>query len=655
MFFPRSSQLFFQTLIIICILFSTAFVQAAQVTLAWDSNDPVPDGYRVYYRTEGGHYDYSAPVWPQQSDDSTLTTCTIDNLSADTTYSFVVRAFVENEESGDSNEISYHTPAATITSYTISAGSGPNGSVYPGSATVNQGESQTFSFTADDGYAIADVQVDGVSVGPVSSYTFSSVSSDHAIHAFFTVNTFFSVDTYTITASAGPGGTISPIGQVTVQSGSSQTFAITADNGYAIASLTVDGVSAEIANSYTFTQINAAHRLSATFAPANKAPVADAGPDQVVDEAATVTLSGLNSYDPDDGIAIFQWRQIQGQMVTLSSNNEEMVTFLAPDVDVEGEALVFELTVIDTHGETVTDTCIVNVSWVNEAPTANAGTDQSISEGSSVTLSAGGSTDPDDGIAQYTWLQLQGPSVVLSDPSAANPGFTAPEVGLEGASLVFQLTVTDAGGLQDTDTCSVTVTWDNREPIADAGFDIQVFAGEEVVLDGSHSTDPDGLPLLYQWHQTDGSPVVLSDPTAVQPVFTVPQEGFENTVLVFELTVTDQGGLKSVDTCNVVVDARQQMSDTTAPVLNITDPENEYIAVSSGRITISGTAFDDQQVDRIVWTDDRGKSGVAIGTTQWVIEALRLHRWQNTITITAYDTTGNYQSKSIVVDVSVKR
>lgn len=102
----------------------------------------------------------------------------------------------------------------------------------------------------------------------------------------------------------------------------------------------------------------------------------------------------------------------------------------------------------------------------------------------------------------------------------------------------------------------MTVTGDNREPIADAGFDIQILAGDEVILDGSHSMDPDGFPVLYQWHQTDGSPVALSDPTAVQPSFVIPQEGFDNAVLVFELTVTDQGGLKSVDACNVIVNVR---------------------------------------------------------------------------------------------------
>lgn len=75
-----------------------------QVTLQWDSNDPAPDGYRVYGREEGQDYDYDAFWW--QGDD-TFDRCTIDGLDENKTYFFVVRAFIADDESGDSNEASY--------------------------------------------------------------------------------------------------------------------------------------------------------------------------------------------------------------------------------------------------------------------------------------------------------------------------------------------------------------------------------------------------------------------------------------------------------------------------------------------------------------------------------------------------------------------
>ena len=537
-----------------------------------------------------------------------------------------------------------------IDTYTITASAGSHGSISPsGAVSVNYGASQAFTISPTTGYHVSDVQVDGNSIGAVSAYTFSNVTTAHAITAAF------EADGFLITSSAGTGGTISPSGQVSVSSGSSQSFTVTADEGYEIDTLTVDNVSLGAQSDYTFSNVQADHTIAATFSRTNQPPVADAGPDQVVDEAQVVTLSGLNSQDPDDGIVQFQWRQIQGESVVLDAPDQEVTTFTAPDVDMTGQALVFELTVTDSNGSAATDTCIVNVTWVNVAPTAQAGPDQNVSEGDAVTLSASASTDPDDGIARYDWLQLQGPEVTLSDSHSATPGFTAPAVGSQGASLIFQLTVTDAGGLQDTDSCKVTVTWDNTEPTADAGADQQVVAGAEVTLDGSQSMDPDGSSLLYQWRQTDGPPVVLSDSTAVRPTFTVPLEGFDGSLLVFELTVTDEQGLQGVDACQVAVEGANSLPDTDPPALQITQPTASTVLVTKNRIDISGTASDNQQVDRVVWTTDDGRSGVASGTTSWYIGALRLHRWVNRITVTAYDTAGNSQSQTITAYAFFRR
>ncbi len=71
--------------------------------------------------------------------------------------------------------------------------------------------------------------------------------------------------TYTITASAGTGGSISPSGGVSVQSGANQTFTITPNTGYKIAGVTVDGVSQGAIASYTFSAVSANHTISATF------------------------------------------------------------------------------------------------------------------------------------------------------------------------------------------------------------------------------------------------------------------------------------------------------------------------------------------------------------------------------------------------------
>ena len=72
---------------------------------------------------------------------------------------------------------------------------------------VNYGANQTFSHHPGGHYHVADVLVDGVSVGAVTSYTFTNVTANHTIAASF------AIDTFTITASAGANGSISPSGR----------------------------------------------------------------------------------------------------------------------------------------------------------------------------------------------------------------------------------------------------------------------------------------------------------------------------------------------------------------------------------------------------------------------------------------------------------
>ncbi len=93
----------------------------------------------------------------------------------------------------------------------------------------------------------------------------------------------------------------------------------------------------------------------------------------------------------------------------------------------------------------------------NEPPTADAGEDQTADEGDTVILDGSYSSDPDDGIETYQWKQIEGKSVDLSDSSAIEPSFVAPEVGAAGDTLVFELTVTDFSGAAASDRVKIYV------------------------------------------------------------------------------------------------------------------------------------------------------------------------------------------------------
>jgi hypothetical protein len=157
-----------------------------------------------------------------------------------------------------------HTISATfeIDTFEIVPTAAANGAISPATTqTVDYGSDATFTITPDVGYHVADVLVDGVSVGEPTSYTFHSVAATHSIAASFAINT------YTITPGAGVNGSIEPSVPQTVDYGSdSPTFTITAKPGYHVADVLVDGVSVGAVGSYKFASVTASHTITASFA-----------------------------------------------------------------------------------------------------------------------------------------------------------------------------------------------------------------------------------------------------------------------------------------------------------------------------------------------------------------------------------------------------
>jgi len=197
----------------------------------------------------------------------------------------------------------------------------------------------------------------------------------------------------------------------------------------------------------------------------NLPPTADAGVDQTVVEGDTVVLDGSDSNDADGTIASYYWEQTAGNAVSLTNSTTAQPTFASPDVGRHGESLTFELTVTDNRGLQGTDEVVVTVSWQNETPTADAGSEVTVSEGQTVTLDGSSSSDPDGAIASYHWEQTgAGTTITFSDLSAVQPKFVAPSAGLSGEILTFELTVEDDLGLQSSDVVTVTV---NDNGIAD--------------------------------------------------------------------------------------------------------------------------------------------------------------------------------------------
>lgn len=179
-------------------------------------------------------------------------------------------------------------------------------------------------------------------------------------------------------------------------------------------------------------------------------PNAVAGPDQAVVTGSTVTLNGSSSTD-NIGVTNYTWTFNDAGAKILYG---EVVTY---QFDNAGQFII-TLTVRDAAGNSDIDTVVVDVSVPNAAPYADAGTAQVVDEGDTVTFSGSGSTD-DHAIASYTWTFLyDGQTKTLTGVS---PSFTFNISGV----YVVTLTVTDAEGLMDTDTVSITVQAGEETPV----------------------------------------------------------------------------------------------------------------------------------------------------------------------------------------------
>ncbi|GAA0209104.1 hypothetical protein GCM10009123_15700 [Kangiella japonica] len=290
--------------------------------------------------------------------------------------------------------------------------------------------------------------------------------------------------------------------------------------------------------------------VTVVAATANSEPVADAGDDLKVKANTVVTLNGTASSDADGDLINYQWALTStpaGSMAELNNINLAAPTFVA---DVEG-TYEAELIVDDGSVNSSADAVTVVAVKANTAPIANAGIEQSVKAGASVTLDGSASLDVDGDPINYEWAIISAPatsSASLDSTTSVDPSFTA---DVEG-TYTIQLIVNDGSVKSNADTVVVIAASANSKPVADAGADVRVAAGTAVTLDGTASSDADLDVLTYEWtfvSKPSGSTAAFVDATLATPTFTADLEGS----YVIALVVNDGVESSVKDTVQVEV------------------------------------------------------------------------------------------------------
>ena len=189
-----------------------------------------------------------------------ISSVTVDGVTTNFTQADALSTYTYTFNFTGANAVD-HTISATFASYqyTVTVTTPTNGTITPGTTTYNYGQSPVFAITPAAGYGIVNVMVDGVNVGAVTSYQFPALTADHTLSATFAQYQ------YVITATAGNGGTISPVGATNMVSGGNQTYTITPATGYHITDVFVDGASVGAVGTYTFSNVTANHTIFAAF------------------------------------------------------------------------------------------------------------------------------------------------------------------------------------------------------------------------------------------------------------------------------------------------------------------------------------------------------------------------------------------------------
>jgi hypothetical protein len=344
-------------------------------------------------------------------------------------------------------------------------------------------------------------------------------------------------------------------------------------------------------------------------------PIADAGLNQIVDEGTLVKFNGNGSSD-NIGIVKYTWTFSDGNTVSLSGVMP-IYTFGNPGI------FFITLNVTDAAGNWDTDVMNVTVNDITD-PTANAGNDQTINEGTSVSFDGIGSSD-NVGVVKYTWDFVDGDTITLF---GARPAYVFDNPGV----FLVTLNVTDIAGNWNTDTMSVTVK-DITAPIADSGPNQTIDEDTLWTFDARVSSDNVGI-VKFTWTFFDTSPIILF---GVKPTHNFSNPG----IFIVTLNVIDAAGNSGQNTMSITV------KDITPPVADA--GQDQRIPVGGLAVLNGSRSADNVGIAKYAWNlvyngDSRSLEGKTVSFT---FDKGGIYE----VVLTVIDGSGNPNNDSVAITV----
>ncbi len=263
--------------------------------------------------------------------------------------------------------------------------------------------------------------------------------------------------------------------------------------------------------------------------PTNRPPSAVITSPDTLEVNKTCTLSGLNSFDPDDDEISYLWNIVdkpRQSKVVIDNPISESISFVP---DYPG---FYTIRLIVSDGESVSEPAQVTLRTLNLPPIARISAPALTSVGVTPTIDGSGSYDPDGDPLTYRWQLISKPPESQTSLSSLTNITTSIYIDQPGT---YQIALQVSDGKSFSDIAKAFISTGNVPPVAIVNQDLKATLGTPCYLDASQSYDPNYDPLIYIWSFTqkpERSLAELIEDDTPQPYFIPDVEGLYKVQLI---------------------------------------------------------------------------------------------------------------------------